>query len=319
MKSAMLLRKIDAKLDAIIHEDLTVLKKVKKHVIKSGGKRIRPVLHCYLLRILGDESDRWVDTGAIGELIHAASLLHDDVIDEAQQRRGRPAVHTLEGNKTTILAGDYLLACGFEHLSTLEQSVELLPVFTGVIRDLTVGELLQMRWESNPAVTVKTYEEIIHRKTASLFGAMAQSAGILQNQSKEEIERLRDFGVRMGRLFQIRDDYLDYFGDPKKEGKTLYQDVNRRLITFPLLQLMKKMNVADRRELKKRWAGPENGKSMTEFVMERMQKHEIRKLVALEMEEDIHRLMKYLREYPGSEFRDKLVDRLSDLLVPVRG
>ena len=314
----MLLRKVDAKLDAIIHEDLTVLKKVKKHVIKSGGKRIRPILHCYLLRILGDESDRWVDTGTIGELIHAASLLHYDVVDEAQQRRGRPAVHTLEGNKTTILAGDYLLACGFEHLSTLDKSVELLPVFTGVIRDLTVGELLQMRWENNPSITVKTYEEIIHRKTASLFGAMAQSAGILQDEDEDEIEKLRDFGLRMGRLFQIRDDFLDYFGDAKKEGKHLYQDVHRRLITFPLLQLIKKMNPAEKRELKKRWTGEENGKSLTDFVLERMEKHEIRRIVALEMEEDIHRLMKYLREYPGSEYRNKLVDRLSDLLVPVR-
>ena len=315
----MLLRKIDAKLDAIIHEDLTVLKKVKKHVIKSGGKRIRPVLHFYLLRMLGDESERWVDTGAIGELIHGASLLHDDVIDEARQRRGRPAMHTLEGNKTTILAGDYLLACGFEHLSTLEQSVELLPVFTGVIRDLTVGELLQMRWENNPALTQKNYEEIIHRKTASLFGAMAESAGILQGLNSTERERIRDFGLRMGRLFQIRDDYLDYFGDSKKEGKALYQDVHRRLVTFPLLQLMKKLSVAEKRELKKRWTGSENGQPIQDFVLERMQKHEIRKQVALDMEEEIHRLMKYLREYPGSDYRNKLVDRLSDLLVPVQG
>lgn len=315
----MLLRKLDAKLDVIIHEDLTVLKKVKKHVIKSGGKRIRPVLHFYLLRMLGDDSDRWVDTGAIGELIHAASLLHDDVIDDAEQRRGHPALHTLHGNKTTILAGDYLLACGFEHLSTLEKSVELLPVFTGVIRDLTVGELLQMRWESNPALTIKTYEEIIHRKTASLFGAMTQSAGILQGLDQQEIQRLRDFGLRMGRVFQIRDDYLDYFGDSRKEGKQLYQDVNRRLVTLPLLQLLKKMSSADRKEFKKRWSGSENGKEVREFVVERMEQHEIRKMVALDMEEEIHRLMKYLREYPGTDFRNKLVDRLAELLVPVRG
>ncbi|MCB1138720.1 MAG: polyprenyl synthetase family protein [Leptospiraceae bacterium] len=314
-----MLRKIDAKLDDIIHEDLTVLKKVKKHVIKSGGKRIRPLLHYYLLRMLGEETDAWVDTGAIGELIHAASLLHDDVIDEAGQRRGKPTMHTLEGNKTTILSGDYLLACGFQHLATLPKGVELLPVFTGVIRDLTVGELIQMRWESNPSVSIKTYEEIIHKKTASLFGAMGRSAGILRGFSPEQNDGLEDFGIRMGRMFQIRDDYLDYFGDPRKEGKQLYQDVNRRLVTFPLLQLLKKMSAADRREFKKRWSGSENGKTVREFVVERMEKHEIRKLVALEMEEEIHRLMKFLRDYPGSDYRNKLVDRLSELQVPAQG
>lgn len=314
----MLLRKVDAKLDDIIFEDLSVLRKIKKHVIQSGGKRIRPILHYYLLRMLGDESDRWIDTGTIGELIHAASLLHDDVVDEAVERRGRAAVHTLHGNKTTILSGDYLLACGFQHLSTLDHSVALLPIFTGVIRDLTVGELLQMRWESNPGITQKTYEEIIQKKTASLFGAMAESAGVLQGLSMADRQRLKDFGLRMGRLFQVRDDYLDYFGDAKKEGKSLYQDVHRRLITYPLLQLQKKLSAADRRELKKRWTGQDNGKSVKDFVLERMERHEIRKSVALEMEEEIHRLMKYLREYPGSDYRNKLVDRLSDLQVPVR-
>lgn len=141
-----LIRKFDKKLETIIREDLKILSEIKTYTIQSGGKRIRPILHYCLCQLLGYSGKHWLDVGAIAELIHAASLLHDDVVDEAETRRGLQSVGSKFGNKTAILAGDYLLACGIDHLNGLGYP-ELMEVFTQVIKDLSVSELIQMEWE----------------------------------------------------------------------------------------------------------------------------------------------------------------------------
>lgn len=141
-----LIRKFDKKLETIIREDLKILSEIKTYTIRSGGKRLRPILHYCLCQLLGYSGKHWLDVGAIVELIHAASLLHDDVVDEAETRRGQQSVGSKFGNKTAILAGDYLLACGIDHLNDLGYP-ELMDIFTQVIKDLSISELIQMEWE----------------------------------------------------------------------------------------------------------------------------------------------------------------------------
>jgi octaprenyl-diphosphate synthase len=231
----------DSKLDEIIHEDLPILKDIKKHVIKSGGKRIRPLTHVFLSQLLGYKGKLWQDVGAIAELIHSASLLHDDVVDGAELRRGEPTIGKLHGNKTAILAGDYLLASGIEHLNRLG-SPELMSAFTSVIRDLSVGELIQMEWEKNPKITIKIYDKIIYGKTSSLFGAVSQTAGIIAGVSNPKIKDLHTFGVTMGNLFQKKDDYIDYFESQDKSGKARFKDFSNGLFTHPIILLMENSN-----------------------------------------------------------------------------
>lgn len=180
-----LIRKFDKKLETIIREDLKILAEIKTYTIRSGGKRIRPILHYCLCQLLGYSGKHWLDVGAIAELIHSASLLHDDVVDEAATRRGLQSVGSKFGNKTAILAGDYLLACGIDHLNGLGYP-ELMDVFTRVIKDLSVSELIQMQWEKNPKITLDIYNKVVYGKTASLFGAVSFSAGVLSNKNEKE-------------------------------------------------------------------------------------------------------------------------------------
>ncbi len=320
---AGLVQRFDRKLDRIIGADLPILKKIKKFVVKSGGKRVRPITHYYVSRILGYQGGEWEDVGAIGELIHAASLLHDDVVDGANMRRGKPAVNALHGNKTAILSGDFLLACGLDHLGTLSRSKQLLGVFTRVIRMLSVGELLQMEWERNFKLQEKTYDRIILGKTGALFGAMSEAAYVLAAKSEDDIdpagvERYRDFGERMGRLFQVRDDYLDYFGDASSNGKDLFQDFRRGLVTRPIIVLRQVSTARERRQLAQLWDSDEkrSSKEGIEFFQSLSEKKHVQKRLAREIEEEVHGLMHFMRTHPGSPFREKVVEHLSTLLVP---
>lgn len=321
MKQAVLVRKLNAKLDEIIFEDLPLLKKVKKFVIQSGGKRLRPILHYYVCKLLGYKGDQWQDVGAIGELIHAASLLHDDVVDEADERRGEAALHTIHGNKQVILSGDYLLACGFQHVSTLNRGSDLLVVFTGVIRALTVGELIQMKYENDLTIGLDEYEQIIEGKTATLFSAMTECAAIMTGLDQTSRKAMREFGMRMGRLFQIRDDYLDYFSTKESMGKSLYQDFDRGLVTYPVIKLKRKLTGKDWKRLKELWKNKDDriSEQSRMWMADLMRAQSIDTQIASEIEEEIHRLMKFLREFEAADAREKLVEALRRLLVPIGG
>lgn len=251
-----LIRKFDKKLEAIIREDLKILSEIKTYTIRSGGKRLRPILHYCLCQLLGYSGKRWLDIGAIVELIHAASLLHDDVVDEAETRRGLQSVGSKFGNKTAILAGDYLLACGIDHLNNLGYP-ELMDIFTQVIKDLSISELIQMEWEKNPKITLDIYNKIVYGKTASLFGAVGISAGILSDKNDKEKKKLRQFGIDLGSFFQKKDDAIDYFTPASKSGKVPLKDFYNGLYTYPILLLLDQADKNDKKLIHSLFAKPE--------------------------------------------------------------
>lgn len=235
-----LIRNIDSELKDIIGEDLPILSSIRDYTIESGGKRVRPVL-LYLLAAANGQSSREVFAlGAIVEVIHAASLLHDDVIDEANERRGRPSGRVLFGNKEVILGGDYLLACGIGRLNRFENPA-LTHVFTRALKNLSIAELLQAEYSGRADINRPVYDNIIYGKTASLFESAAEAAAIYSNLSGEESRNYADFGRKLGVFFQMRDDYLDYFNAGLLK-KPAFTDYVNGLYTYPVFIARENLN-----------------------------------------------------------------------------
>ncbi|MCB1142467.1 MAG: polyprenyl synthetase family protein [Leptospiraceae bacterium] len=308
-----LIKNFDSKLDEIIQEDLPILKKIKKHVIQSGGKRIRPLTHYFLCQLHDYKGSIWKDVGAIAELIHGASLLHDDVVDLSELRRGKPTVGALYGNKTAILGGDYLLACGIDHLNRLNQP-EIMAAYTKVIRDLSVGELIQMEWEKNPKITLAIYESVIYGKTASLFGAVSISAGILSGLKGKPLEKIHNFGIQMGLLFQRKDDYIDYFDDSKKSGKIPLKDFMNGLYTYPILLLQEKLKKNDLKiihDLLKKEMKSAEDKAM---ILHYLEAFNIQSELLTMLKNDGNSLIQYLSELPESDIRKLFIEKIEELI-----
>ncbi|TGL47035.1 polyprenyl synthetase family protein [Leptospira meyeri] len=306
------LSKFDKNLDGIIKEDIPVLKKIKKHVISSGGKRIRPFSHYLFCQFLNVKDTSWLDVGSVAELIHAASLLHDDVVDNAPIRRGKPTIGTLFGNKTAILAGDYLLACGISRLNSLGNP-ELMEIFSQVLKDLSVSELLQMEWEKNPKITLKVYDSIIYGKTASLFGVCTESAAILANKSKKERALIRDFGVRLGKLFQKKDDCLDYFVESSASGKEFLKDFKNGLYTYPVLVLRENLSFLEKKKLESVFKKEERSVTDETYILDLMESKKVSEKLHKELGAEKKYLLGFLNQFPASAERQLFVEQLDRL------
>ncbi|EOQ89322.1 polyprenyl synthetase [Leptospira yanagawae serovar Saopaulo str. Sao Paulo = ATCC 700523] len=311
-KIQTILSQFDKNLDNIISEDIPILKKIKKQVISSGGKRIRPFAHYLFCQFLNVKDVSWLDVGSVAELIHAASLLHDDVVDNAPIRRGKPTIGASFGNKTAILAGDYLLACGISRLNTLGNP-ELMEIFSQVLRDLSVSELLQMEWEKNPNITLKIYDQIIYGKTASLFGVCTEAAAILANQSKEKRKEFRQFGVRLGKLFQKKDDCLDYFVDSKASGKEFLKDFKNGLFTYPVLVLRSKLSLLEKRKLNQLFQKETRNANDETIILDLMNAKHVPSLLHKELEKEKNELLVFLNQFPKSEERELFIEQLGRL------
>ncbi|MDF3820989.1 polyprenyl synthetase family protein [Leptospira sp. 96542] len=307
-----IIKKFDKNLEGIIKEDIIILKKIKKYVVSSGGKRIRPFSHYLFCKFLNVKGVSWLDVGSVAELIHAASLLHDDVVDNASVRRGKPTVGAVFGNKTAILAGDYLLACGIQRLNSLANP-KLMDLFSQVLRDLSVSELLQMEWEKNPKMTLKIYDSIIYGKTASLFGVCTESAAILANVKPKECSAYREFGVRLGKLFQKKDDCLDYFVSEKHSGKEFLKDFTNGLYTYPVLVLKSKMNTSQKKELDVLFAKEVRDEEDQKTIVHWMQEFNIEAVIAGELKKEKVFLVNFLNQFPNSTERELFLDQLERL------
>ena len=246
ISSIKLLQNIDNQISLTLGDELPILSKLKEYTINSGGKRVRSLLSCYLDSIFEKENETIYGIAGIIEIIHAASLLHDDVLDDASTRRGKPSGKTIFGSKEVILGGDYMLSCAIRKLNEYKDP-RLMDVFTRVIKDLSVGELLQMDNIQSSSLTLETYYRIIYCKTASLFKSSCEAVGIIAGQPESIVTQLSELGEKLGILFQIRDDYLDYF-NAKLLNKPPFQDFENACFTYPVLCIE---NKAERQEINK--------------------------------------------------------------------
>jgi octaprenyl-diphosphate synthase len=202
-----------------------------RHLVLLGGKRIRPVALLLSAACFGPVPAVARELAVVAELVHSATLLHDDVIDEGMERRGAPTARRLFGNGVSVLAGDMLLVHALERTSV--HAPDVLPDLIATLRLLVQGEIIQLRGRTELDVSEQTYERILREKTASLFGWATRTGATVAGASRSEQERLRSFGERLGIAFQLVDDVIDYSGEDS--GKTLLTDLREGKLTLPLV------------------------------------------------------------------------------------
>jgi octaprenyl-diphosphate synthase len=218
---------------------------IGEHVLSSGGKRMRPALLFLAAELCGYTGPRRVQVAAAVELLHTASLLHDDVVDLGQVRRGRPSANAIWGNSRAVLVGDFCLARA-SSMIVEDGDLDILWIFANTIRLMSEGELLQMQRSFDASVTEAHYYAVIDRKSATLLSAASEAGAILGGVTRPERRRLAEFGREMGLAFQLRDDALDYSADEEVLGKQPFSDLREGKVTLPLLLALKRCRSSER-------------------------------------------------------------------------
>ena len=222
-----------------IQSRVALIPEMGRYIQKSGGKRVRPAVLLMASRLSGYTGDRAVLYASVVEFIHTATLVHDDIIDGADLRRGRLAVHSRWGNDITVLLGDYLYIKSMAMALTYD-SLEIIRELCDVTLRMIEGELYQLTKAGDVDITEEEHFEIIRRKTAFLFGGCAQIGGMLGGVSTEEETALRDYGFNLGIVFQLVDDLLDYTADQVALGKPIGADLREGKVTLPVILLLQR-------------------------------------------------------------------------------
>tara|TARA_B110000196_G_scaffold58790_1_gene48781 strand:+ start:635 stop:1663 length:1029 start_codon:yes stop_codon:yes gene_type:complete len=240
------------KLTALCHEDLEstntliiekldsnvpLIKEIASYLILSGGKRLRPLLTACTFHLINrkkDNSKNYIGLAAAVEFIHAATLLHDDVIDDSKKRRGSLSANEVWGNKTSVLVGDFLFSRAFQ-LMTKYGNLEILKILSDTSVVISEGEVLELINDKDLTINEDIYFKVINGKTASLFSAACQVGGISANGSLKEIEAIKSFGTNFGMAFQLIDDAIDYSSSDEKLGKNIGDDFKEGKITLPII------------------------------------------------------------------------------------
>ena len=226
-------------------ENAPRIPEVTAHLIEAGGKRIRPMMTLAAARLCGYRGDAHVKLAATVEFIHTATLLHDDVVDESAQRRGRPTANLLWDNKSSVLVGDYLFARAFQ-LMVEPGNLRALTILSNAAAVIAEGEVLQLTAAQNIATTEDTYFKVIRGKTAALFSAATQVGPVIAGAEESQVQALFNYGDALGICFQIVDDFLDYGGAGDGLGKNLGDDFREGKLTLPVIRAIAAADTTER-------------------------------------------------------------------------
>ncbi len=233
---------------------LSIIDEIGDYVAEGGGKRVRPAIHLLCAEMCGYEGPHDVLIATVLEFIHSATLVHDDIIDDATTRRGRPSVNRRWGNNVTVLFGDYMFAKAME-MALGAGSLEIIRKLAELTLRMTEGEMLQTRYVGRLDLTVGEHEDLIERKTAALFAGCCEIAGMLARVDTETIAALGRYGNRLGMAFQMVDDLLDFTGDATTLGKPAASDLREGKVTLALIDLL--------------GSGSKRGRSLAGRIMQR--------------------------------------------------
>ena len=263
--------KIKSKLDS----NVELVKKMTDYHLNTGGKRLRALLTLGSSKLCGyTKGTRDINLAACVELIHAATLMHDDVIDNGSIRRGKKTPNKIWGNHSSVLAGDYLLSRCFE-MMVEDGNIEVLKLLSSTSSIIAQGEILQLQHKGEVDMLEETYLKIISSKTAELFAAATKVGAILSEMKTKEKEALEFYGRNLGLTFQIADDTLDYNSELKLFGKNIGQDFYEGKITLPIILLFQKANKDEKETLKKTFAKEERNQNDLNHTLTLIKKYDI--------------------------------------------
>ncbi len=232
LKSDMI--KVDEIILQNMQSEVPLIPKLAKYLISAGGKRIRPLLTLASTALFDGDMDKSYNLAAAVEFIHSATLLHDDVVDESFERRGKKVANLIYGNKASVLVGDYLFSKSFQ-MMVESKSFEILSILSNASAVIAQGEVLQLSTTNDIGTKMPAYLEVIESKTAALFAASCEVGAVLSNQNEQIVKAMRDYGTKLGTAFQIIDDALDYSADQKTLGKEIGDDFKEGKMTAPVI------------------------------------------------------------------------------------
>lgn len=276
------------------------------HLIASGGKRLRPMLTLASSRLCGYEGDRHIHLATCVEFIHSATLLHDDVVDKSELRRGEDTANAIWGNKASVLVGDFLFSRSFE-LMTEDGSLDVLKILSAASSIIAEGEVMQLVTANDTDTTEEAYMEVICAKTAALFAAACEIGGVIAERPKSECDALMSYGKNLGIIFQLIDDVLDYSAEQKTLGKTIGDDFLEGKITLPIVLAFRRGSDEEREFWKRTMEDLDQKEGDLEHAIDLMNKHNA-------LTDTVERARHYakiaqdaLAIFPDNEYRKSLV------------
>ncbi len=298
---------VEEKIEEFLKGDLHVLNRVGNYILSSRGKRLRPLLLLLTAKILGNKSEIRYKLAAIIELLHTATLVHDDIIDNSEFRRGNPSVNNVFGNQISVLSGDWIYMTCF-NLALMERNFDLLDILTEVTLKMVEGELFQLDLLGKVDITRDETFEIAKRKTAYLFSAAMKLGAIGFDYDISLLQKLGRIGINLGMAFQLKDDILDYIADEKNLGKPKMRDLIEGKVTLPLILLLEREDGDFRNRIER---------VMQDKNYEAISREELLKKIiesgALKRSEEIARefgksAMYEIYELPQNEYREMLAE-----------
>ena len=235
------IQKVQNLFEEYISSNVSIVNNIGKYIGSNSGKKLRPAVLVLTAKMFGPPPDSVYHLGALVEILHTATLVHDDIIDEADTRRGRPSVNASYGNEMSVLMGDWLYMTSFE-IAIAQRNFKILDVLLEITKRMVEGELIQLDLLGKIDLTVEEHLDIARRKTAYLFSACTRLGGIVGNCSQEQFEALYQIGLNLGLAFQLVDDVLDFTADKSTLGKPIMNDLREGKVTLPVIYLLETGN-----------------------------------------------------------------------------
>lgn len=305
--------KLELAIDSLDSTDVKIIKKIVNHIIKSGGKRVRPILVILTSKLCGFKGQRHIKYAAVIEFIHTATLLHDDVIDNAELRRGSSTVNTLWGNEASVLVGDFLYSKSFELMSK-DGNSRIIEAVSRATTILSEGEILELLKTSDPNTTEDEYFEIVYKKTAILFSAACEIGAILARADTRKKQLLKEYGKNLGVAFQLVDDLLDYTSYDNKLGKQIGTDLKEGKVTLPLIHTLRSADAAEKELIKEKLAERSMSPSDFEKIKGIMEKYGSFEYTYNTTRQYIDEAKRCLDAFGSSRYKDALLS-LTDMML----
>ncbi len=298
------MRAVDDLIRRSLQSDVLLVSQVAEYIVTSGGKRLRPLIVLLAARALGYDGGHQMNAAAIIEFIHTATLLHDDVVDSSDRRRGRDTANTVFGNQASVLVGDFLYSRAFQMMVDIGR-MRVMQILADATNTIAAGEVMQLMNVHDPDVTEAEYRKVIYRKTARLFEAGAQIAAVLADRDPADEAAMTCYGQNLGTAFQLVDDALDYDASPEELGKNLGDDLAEGKPTLPLIYVME--NGSDAEKALIRSAIEEGGVERLDDIQNIVESTGALRYTAARAQEAADMAINALSGIPESEYKQAMI------------